>query len=120
MRTGLSPAISAFARSTTRKMTASDGLRDIIYVYGGRLRVISVPPSLRGMQLRDRIAAELLIQPVKRVKLIVLKRPDGYWANQDDATTVPGHELRYPQIITYVLPDTGEDDMVHLRVELEW
>ncbi|OWY94572.1 hypothetical protein PHMEG_00035656 [Phytophthora megakarya] len=101
------------------KPTATDATRDILYVYEGELHVIAVSPKTRGISLRSMIVQQLglKLRPAA-IRLIVLRKEDGTWANQDDADTTFGVELRYPLPISKLLPQLGEDsDMIHLRVE---
>lgn len=107
----------AEASSVSSTPADASGLRDILFVFRGKLDIVSVAPMLRGVLLRARIAQQLKVEDACTLRLVVLKRDDGTWADQDDAETAPGRELRYPQPIAPILPPTGDHDMVHLRVE---
>ncbi|KAG3103484.1 hypothetical protein PI125_g13849, partial [Phytophthora idaei] len=99
-------------------VTTTDSLWDILFFYEGDVGLVAVSPLTRGLQLRAEIAKQLKLK-AEEVQLLVLPREDGSWANQDDAGKLPGREMRhvYLQTINAMLPDIGDEDMIHLRVE---
>ncbi|KAG6957515.1 hypothetical protein JG688_00010936 [Phytophthora aleatoria] len=100
-------------------VTTTDSLRDILFFYEGDIGLVAVSPLTCGLQLRAEIAKQLKLK-AEEVQLLVLQREDGSWANQDDAGKLPGREMRhvYLQTINAMLPDIGDEDMIHLRVEI--
>ncbi|KAG3029465.1 hypothetical protein PC120_g4295 [Phytophthora cactorum] len=100
-------------------VTTTDSLRDILFFYEGDIGLVAVSPLTRGFQLRAEIAKQLKLK-AEEVQLLVLQREDGSWANQDDAGKLHGREMRhmYLQTTDAMLPDIGDEDMIHLRVEI--
>jgi len=100
-------------------MPPSVELREILFFYDGDMDIATVPPTLRGINLRKHIAKQLnLKMHLKQVRLIVLQREDGSWATQDDMATVAGKEIQYPMSIATSLPPTNQTNMFHVRVEI--
>ncbi|KAG6951742.1 hypothetical protein JG687_00013430 [Phytophthora cactorum] len=112
------PAFVAMENAPT-PVTTTDSLRDILFFYEGDIGLVAVSPLTRGFQLRAEIAKQLKLK-AEEVQLLVLQREDGSWANQDDAGKLHGREMRhmYLQTTDAMLPDIGDEDMIHLRVEI--
>ncbi|KAG3081427.1 hypothetical protein PC121_g6441 [Phytophthora cactorum] len=107
------------AENAPTPVTTTDSLRDILFFYEGDIGLVAVSPLTRGFQLRAEIAKQLKLK-AEEVQLLVLQREDGSWANQDDAGKLHGREMRhmYLQTTDAMLPDIGDEDMIHLRVEI--
>lgn len=89
---------------------------DVSLVANGEIDVVSVPATFRGSDLRKQLAKQY--SPDCKIKLFVLKHPDGSWPSQDDALKTVGVEMRYVSHLRAVIGELGDEDIVHLRVEV--
>lgn len=89
---------------------------DVSFVCGGEVDVLCVPATFRGSDLRKQLAKQL--SPDSKIKLFVLKCPDGSWPSQDDVMEASGVEMRYVLHLRAILGELGDQDIVHFRVDV--